>query len=366
MSILAHSTLSTTATAAALGRFHTANKGDSFGRQRSSSFSRSSPYLQTGTGTGASVRMSSLTNLDSLGEGSGPHRDLSASSSSPAMSTSSYSASQSASESPSSSLPSSIKAHHQFGGDNLDRNNFAQATNNANGGNSINSTTSQAWLTPSTIDINNNIQEDQAQENTPKICTGRSRSNTLTNTGTAPAEVAAAAISTQFDHVMRPRRPSLVSRPSGSGNYISLVFSQQDNNSTSKVVNATVQSRHPYPPTPILPQFNEITTSNDSDRGLDASEEISTAPLTRFQLGFLARILVLIGIFGMSLGGLYLIAQVLPPLSLPKSIDDVKVDAAILQEFATATYEGWIRTFWVFSVVYMWKQCFGIPGSAFL
>ncbi|KAI7831560.1 snare associated Golgi protein-domain-containing protein [Gamsiella multidivaricata] len=84
------------------------------------------------------------------------------------------------------------------------------------------------------------------------------------------------------------------------------------------------------------------------------------------QLGFLPRIVILIGLFGASLGGLYLLAQVLPPLSLPKSIDDVKVDAAILQEFATATYEGWIRTFWVFSVVYMWKQCFGIPGSAFL
>lgn len=78
------------------------------------------------------------------------------------------------------------------------------------------------------------------------------------------------------------------------------------------------------------------------------------------------RILILVGLFVMSLGGLYLIAQVLPPLSLPKSIDDVKVDAEILQEFATATYEGWLRTFWVFSVVYLWKQCFGIPGSAFL
>jgi len=84
------------------------------------------------------------------------------------------------------------------------------------------------------------------------------------------------------------------------------------------------------------------------------------------QMGFLPRILVLVGLFGMSLGGLYMLAQVLPPLSLPKSIDDVKVDAEILQQFATATFEGWLRTFWVFSAVYIWKQCFGIPGSAFL
>ncbi|KAG0241081.1 Transmembrane protein 41A [Mortierella sp. GBA43] len=102
------------------------------------------------------------------------------------------------------------------------------------------------------------------------------------------------------------------------------------------------------------------------DIQITAQSTVSSLPRINMQLGFLSRIVILIGLFGMSLGGLYLLAQVLPPLSLPKSIDDVKVDAAILQEFATATYEGWIRTFWVFSVVYMWKQCFGIPGSAFL
>ncbi|KAF9314622.1 hypothetical protein BG003_003959 [Podila horticola] len=98
----------------------------------------------------------------------------------------------------------------------------------------------------------------------------------------------------------------------------------------------------------------------------DAPTITTTKPRSDFELGFMPRILILVGLFVMSLGGLYLIAQVLPPLSLPKSIDDVKVDAEILQEFATATYEGWLRTFWVFSVVYLWKQCFGIPGSAFL
>ncbi|KAF9138103.1 Transmembrane protein 41A [Linnemannia schmuckeri] len=263
MSILTHSAVSTTATAAALGRFHTTTKGDSFGRQRSSSFNKPSPYLQPAAGTeaGAGIRKSSLATADSLNREPSSHRDLSAPLSAP------LSQSITESFSPSSSPSSSSKAQSQFAGDNLDRNNFAQASFTNNNNNINNSMTGQSWLNlPSPTDINSDSQGDQAQTNEPMICTGRSRSNTLTNTGTAPAEVAAAAINTQFDHIMRPRRPSLV----------------------------------------------------------------------------------------------------LPPLSLPKSIDDVKVDAEILQEFATATYEGWIRTFWVFSVVYMWKQCFGIPGSAFL
>ncbi|KAG0279422.1 Transmembrane protein 41A [Linnemannia exigua] len=367
MSILA-SAVSTTATASALGRFHTTTKSDSFSRQRSSSFNKpSSPYLQPAAGTG--FRKASLTRVDSLRKEQGSQRDLSA----PLCAPLSFSSSQSIIEGSSSSSLNSNKAHHQFGEDYLDRNNFAQASSSSTT-NSINSTsaTGQSWLNlPSPTDINGDAQGEQAQqENAPTICTGRSRSSTLTNTGTAPAEVAAAAISIQFDHIMRPRRPSLVNRPSGSISHVSPAFAQQDivNNivNPNNSVSAAVSSRHLYPPQPasVLPQYNNTATAETL--GLDTAKGTPAAPWGSFQLGFLPRILVLIGLFGMSLGGLYLLAQVLPPLSLPKSIDDVKVDAEILQEFATATYEGWIRTFWVFSAVYMWKQCFGIPGSAFL
>ncbi|KAF9298917.1 Transmembrane protein 41A [Linnemannia elongata] len=379
MSILAHSAVSTTATAAALGRFHTTAKGDSFGRQRSSSFNKTSPYLQPAAGIGAGVKKASLaTAADSLSREPGSHRDLSAPLSAPSQSiTESFSL---------SSSPSfTNKAQSQFASDSLDRNNLAQASFTNNNNNINNSTTGQSWLNlPSPTDINSDAQGDQAQMNAPMICTGRSRSNTLTNTGTAPAEVAAAAINTQFDHIMRPRRPSLVNRPSGSISQVSPSFAQQDinnnsnnnnsnnssntnsNNNMNNTVSAAVPSRHFYPPTSVLPQYHDIPTTDSDNDNLNTAKETSTAPWASYQLGFLPRILVLIGLFGMSLGGLYLLAQVLPPLSLPKSIDDVKVDAEILQEFATATYEGWVRTFWVFSVVYMWKQCFGIPGSAFL
>ncbi|KAG9068080.1 Transmembrane protein 41A [Linnemannia hyalina] len=361
MSILAHSAVSTTATAAALGRFHT-TKGDSFGRQRSSSFNKSSPYLPPAAGTGAGVGKSSLATADSLSRDPGSHRDLSAPLSAP----------PSQSDSESSSPSSSSKAQSQFVIDNLDRNNYAQASYNNNSHNINNSMSRQSRLSlPSPTDINSDAQGDQAQTNAPMICTGRSRSNTLTNTGTAPAEVAAAAINTQFDHIMRPRRPSLVNRPTGSISHVSPPFTQQDinnnnNNNMNNTVGPAAPSRHFYPPTSVLPQYHDVPTTDSDNDNLETANGTSTGPWASYQLGFLPRILVLIGLFGMSLGGLYLLAQVLPPLSLPKSIDDVKVDAEILEDFATATYEGWIRTFWVFSVVYMWKQCFGIPGSAFL
>ncbi|KAG0016737.1 Transmembrane protein 41A [Podila clonocystis] len=223
----------------------------------------------------------------------------------------------------------------------------------------INLVSTPSTSTTPTTPLNN--VKDLPVEN-GAVSTGRSRSNTLTSTNGLPA-----IVSTQFDHVIRPRRPSLVNRPSNPSIQViapSLSSTVGSNNNDST---APSQTRPPstYPP-PLLPQY-----SDSVDIGETSPDDTSTITATKsktgdFELGFMPRILILVGLFVMSLGGLYLIAQVLPPLSLPKSIDDVKVDAEILQEFATATYEGWLRTFWVFSVVYLWKQCFGIPGSAFL
>ncbi|KAF9989116.1 Transmembrane protein 41A [Mortierella antarctica] len=166
---------------------------------------------------------------------------------------------------------------------------------------------------------------------------------------------------------MRPRRPSLVNGTTGTFSpALPTIILSPD---TTKPSSTAAPHSH-YPPALALPQYDEVTESKSSgaENGTESTKLAAptSSPWGNLQLGFLPRILILIGLFGLSLGGLYLLAQVLPPLSLPKSIDDVKVDSKILQEFATATYEGWIRTFWVFSVVYMWKQCFGIPGSAFL
>ncbi|KAG0056153.1 Transmembrane protein 41A [Gryganskiella cystojenkinii] len=240
------------------------------------------------------------------------------------------------------------------------------STSNMNNNNNDNT---QGYLPPlSPVDLNSDDHQGQGN-NTPTICTGRSRSNTLTNTSTEPAAVAAAAISAHSDHVMRPRRPSIISRSSGP---IHLSVASMPSSTLLQVPSSRTSSH--YPLEPLLPQHHEanrmMMMMNDSSSSSSTDTKVVSATSTDVsaspQLGFLPRILVLIGLFGMSLGGLYMLAQVLPPLSLPKSIDDVKVDAEILQEFATATFEGWLRTFWVFSAVYMWKQCFGIPGSAFL
>lgn len=196
------------------------------------------------------------------------------------------------------------------------------------------------------------VENNNTQDAT--VCTGRSRSNTLTSNNGLPA-----IVSTQFDHVIRPRRPSLVNRPSNPN--IQVITPTVESNSNNS---ASARSHSTYPP-PLLPQYSDSVDIGETSPE-DAPTTTTTTTKLGFELGFMPRILILVGLFVMSLGGLYLIAQVLPPLSLPKSIDDVKVDAEILQEFATATYEGWLRTFWVFSIVYLWKQCFGIPGSAFL
>ncbi|KAF9433565.1 Transmembrane protein 41A [Entomortierella beljakovae] len=219
--------------------------------------------------------------------------------------------------------------------------------NNNNNNTSHKGNDHQLWLKPGfPQDQNSDIS---TQGNSPSVWAGRNRSNTISTI--IPSQIIDTpnvSFSTQFEHTVRPRRPSIVSHPIPTH--------------TPSTLSAP-PSHTLYHPESTLPQFN---TTDDPKDSTSLSNSYSASSLGNFQLGFLPRIFILIGIFIASLGGLYFLAQVLPPLSLPKSIDDVKVDAGILQEFATATYEGWIRTFWVFSIVYMWKQCFGIPGSAFL
>ncbi|KAG0207860.1 Transmembrane protein 41A [Mortierella sp. GBA30] len=385
------------ATVAALGRFHSSTKGESLrstttGRQRSSSFTlrnngasatnsntaraslRSSYPSQSPVTTDSAPLMSSLSSSSSRGLSKGQyhldsiaHRDLSAPSS-----PSDYSGLE-----VESTVASTLSSHraHQLGllGQGFDRKNLvpsatdhSYSTNSHNSNNNNNNKNSNSNSTNNS-NANNagDLHHYQTQENTSTVCTGRSRSNTLTNTGTSAAEVAVASINSQLDHVMRPRRPSLVIGSSGS-------FSAQPSivlpAHAPATKTSTAASHSYYPPPSLLPQYQEVEESktNGADNVNSPESLPNNSPWGKLRLGFLPRILILIGLFGLSLGGLYLLAQVLPPLSLPKSIDDVKVDSAILQEFATATFEGWIRTFWVFSVVYMWKQCFGIPGSAFL
>ncbi|GJJ78657.1 hypothetical protein EMPS_11016 [Entomortierella parvispora] len=352
-----------TATAAALGRFHSGSSSSSnvssstsasTTRQRSSSFTsqiahanivKNSSSLASASSRKFSITPETLNKGLFQDEGNPllvPQRDLS-------LPSSSFSSLESAT--------ALARAH--------DRINLVPATDNLYANN--NSHHTQGYMPPpSPIDLNN---DGPNQESAPTICTGRSRSSTLTNTSTDAVDVAAAVISTQFDHVMRPRRPSLVSRASGP---MTLVAPSA---ATTGGHTVGISSRPSYPPEPLLPQHHESgldmnnnNNNSSSNNALDSksSSTVITTAAESPQMGFLPRILVLVGLFGMSLGGLYMLAQVLPPLSLPKSIDDVKVDAEILQEFATATLEGWLRTFWVFSAVYIWKQCFGIPGSAFL
>ncbi|KAK3815248.1 MAG: hypothetical protein J3Q66DRAFT_206450 [Benniella sp.] len=351
-------TAADTATLAALGRFHTSTKDSQTihhptGRQRSSSF--------TDRGTNVSLLPPSTAplsaskklamNNDTLNKGLHQHENTVAPRDLPARPLSLSYSGPSIAES--TSLPKTLsmftsRAHQE----DLDRKKYPSAQDPHS---------HQASPRPSSPkDENSDIPAEQ----TPTICTGRSRSNTLTTSSSDAVDVAEASISDQIDHVMRPRRPSLAIRPSGF-----IVSPDADLASD----NATVQRTpiHSYPPLPLVPQYQAM---EENKGGVDSTAPVSISPSTspsslpwiNLQLGFLPRITVLIGLFGLSLGGLFLLAKVLPPLSLPKSIDDVKVDAAILQEFATATFEGWIRTFWVFSAVYIWKQCFGIPGSAFL
>ena len=81
---------------------------------------------------------------------------------------------------------------------------------------------------------------------------------------------------------------------------------------------------------------------------------------------FVPRTLFLFGCAFLSLWGIVSLVRTIPDLSLPTSIEAVKKQAIILENYSSGTWEGYIHIVTVFSIIYIWKQAFSIPGAIFL
>jgi hypothetical protein len=81
---------------------------------------------------------------------------------------------------------------------------------------------------------------------------------------------------------------------------------------------------------------------------------------------FAPRMLFLFGCAFLSLWGIVFLVRTIPDLSLPTSIEAVKKQAIILENYSNGTWEGYIHIVTVFSIIYIWKQAFSIPGAIFL
>jgi hypothetical protein len=83
-------------------------------------------------------------------------------------------------------------------------------------------------------------------------------------------------------------------------------------------------------------------------------------------VNFVPHMFLLFGCWFISLLGVVSLVRTIPELSLPTSIEAVKKQATILEDYSNGTWEGYIHIITVFSIIYVWKQAFSIPGAVFL
>jgi hypothetical protein len=51
---------------------------------------------------------------------------------------------------------------------------------------------------------------------------------------------------------------------------------------------------------------------------------------------------------------------------LPTSVEAVKHQAVVLKNYSDETWQGYLHILVVFSLIYVWKQAFSVPGAIFL
>ncbi|CAG8498531.1 33_t:CDS:2 [Funneliformis mosseae] len=110
---------------------------------------------------------------------------------------------------------------------------------------------------------------------------------------------------------------------------------------------------------PVISGFNEDTKKykTEYDKAIKSQSKVVT---------FLPHMFFLFGCAFISLWGIVSLVKTIPNLSLPTSIEAVKKQAIILENYSNRTWEGYIHIFTVFSLIYVWKQAFSIPGAIFL
>ncbi|CAI2167792.1 14718_t:CDS:2 [Funneliformis geosporum] len=114
-----------------------------------------------------------------------------------------------------------------------------------------------------------------------------------------------------------------------------------------------------------------MNNTNDSTINIPPSIDVSSKlqknkSSNNLIANFIPRAIFLFSVAFISLYIIIYLVQSIPNLSLPTSIEGVKLQAMILDHYSSETWQGYLHIVIVFSLIYIWKQAFSIPGAIFL
>ncbi|BGP26172.1 proteophosphoglycan 5 [Rhodotorula toruloides] len=136
---------------------------------------------------------------------------------------------------------------------------------------------------------------------------------------------------------------------------------------------AAVQPTQAFPP-PIFEQFEPPATpgaSPDAESGEGAtlyppatgSAAPPLAPSPKSLRDFVPQLAILVSLFLSSFALIAFTISTLPGLFLPHSVSDLPALTATLTTYRSSSFVAELHLFTVLTLLFLWKQCFSIPGS---
>ncbi|GAA6023808.1 hypothetical protein JCM11491_000552 [Sporobolomyces phaffii] len=122
----------------------------------------------------------------------------------------------------------------------------------------------------------------------------------------------------------------------------------------------------PPTPEPVEPVSSFSTTSLYPPPSLsDASAELGLLPAsTKKSLrDFVPQLVILVSLFLSSFAVIFFFISTLPGLFLPHSVADLPALTATLSTYRSSSFLAELHLFGVLTLLFLWKQCFSIPGS---
>ena len=107
-----------------------------------------------------------------------------------------------------------------------------------------------------------------------------------------------------------------------------------------------------YPPTPMT----------DNSLGSEAFLAADAAT-TKSLRDFVPQLVILVALFVSSFAVIFAFISTLPGLFLPHSVADLPQLTATLSAYRASSFLAELHLFGVLTVLFLWKQCFSIPGS---
>ncbi|GBC07892.1 hypothetical protein RclHR1_07760007 [Rhizophagus clarus] len=123
---------------------------------------------------------------------------------------------------------------------------------------------------------------------------------------------------------------------------------------------------------PVMKEISRTSSINDSIIEISLTSDTEELKLSKNKtssiliIKFMPRIIFVFGFAFILLYVILLLIQSIPNLSLPRSIEAVKYQAIILENYSNETWQGYLHILVVFSLIYICKQSFSIPGAIFL